>query len=112
MNMLREQVATSLGPIKDATVPGHWVVYVRRTVSGGFVVFVAKNFFRQLPLKNLPIEIKEKLALIHSIDEAFLDEDGMPPEFLIDVGWRLRDEGWYQLVLSENLLNELKGSVS
>lgn len=110
--MLREQVATSLGPVKDSTVPGHWIVYMRRTMNGWFTVYVAKNYFRQLTLENLPLEIKEKLALIHSVEDAFLDEDGMPPEFLIDVGWRLRDDGWYQLVLSENLLNELKGSVS
>jgi hypothetical protein len=57
----------------------------------------------------MPDEIKHKLALIHSIDNNFLDDEGMPPKLLEDVGWRLVNTKWYQFVFSEKLLDELRG---
>ncbi len=99
----------SLSPIKDALLPGHWLVYVKRTNSGEFCVFVDKKYSRIFSLETMPDEIKHKLALIHSIDNNFLDDEGMPPKLLEDVGWRLVNTKWYQFVFSEKLLDELKG---
>jgi hypothetical protein len=98
---------TSLAPVKDAIWPGHWVVYVKRTPSDHFVIYVDKKYNRQFPLKDLPTEIKEKLVLIHSIDSKAFEVVDIP-EVLEDVGWRL-DDTWYQFVISEKLLNELRG---
>ena len=90
--------------------PGHSLVYVKRTASGYFCVYVDEKYFRMFQsVDNLPTEIKEKLLLIHSVSENFLDGKGMPPEILADVGWQVIGGSWYQFVLSNKLLNELKG---
>jgi len=89
--------------------PDHSVVYVKRTASGCFYVYVDEKYFRLFQsVDSLPTEIKEKLVLIHSVSENFLNVKGMPPEILADVGWQV-SESWYQFVLSNKLLNELKG---
>lgn len=101
---------TSLAPIKDSTQPGHWIVYVKRTLSDHFVIYVDKKYNRRFSLKDLPTEIKEKLVLIHSLDSRAFEVVDIPEE-LEDIGWRI-DDTWYQFVLSEKLLDELKGSAS
>jgi hypothetical protein len=100
---------TSLAPVKDAIWPGHWVVYIKRTLSDHFVIYVDKKYNRRFSLKDLPNEIKEKLVLIHSLDSRAFEVVDIPEE-LEDIGWRI-DDTWYQFVLSEKLLDELRGSV-
>jgi hypothetical protein len=99
----------SLSPIKDTLIPGHWIIYAKQTLSGQFTVFVDKKYFRLFSLENMPDELKEKLVLIHSVENNVLDDEGMPPKFLEDVGWRLVKKRWYQFVVSEKLLSELRG---
>lgn len=106
-----EFVPASLTPLKDLFMPGHWLVHVNRTSLDEFVIYVDKNYSRRFLLKDLPNEIKEKLVLIHSVENNVIDEEGTPPELLFDIGWRLTYRNWYQFVMSNDLLNELKGSV-
>ena len=101
----------SFEPIKDLYLPKHWVVYVKRDPLDEFAIYVGENYIRRFTLSGLPDQVKEKLVLIHSVENSFLDDDGMPPDILADVGWQLIAKKWYQFVMSDDLLNELKGSV-
>ena len=101
----------SFEPIKDLYLPKHWVVYVKRDPLDEFAIYVGENYIRRFSLSALPDRVKEKLVLIHSVENSFLDDDGMPPDILADVGWQLIAKKWYQFVMSDDLLNELKGSV-
>jgi hypothetical protein len=110
--LLREELSPkSFEPIKDLYLPGHWIVYVERDPLDEFAIYVGENYIRRFLLSGLPDQVKEKLVLIHSVENSFLDDDGMPPDILADVGWQLIAKKWYQLVMSDDLLNELKGSV-
>ena len=101
----------SFEPIKDLYLPKHWIVYVKRDPLDEFAIYVGENYIRRFTLSGLPDQVKEKLVLIHSVENSFLDDDGMPPDILADVGWQLIAKKWYQFVMSDDLLNELKGSV-
>ena len=101
----------SFEPIKDLYLPKHWVVYVKRDPLDEFAIYVGENYIRRFTLSGLPDQVKEKLVLIHSVENSFLNDDGMPPDILADVGWQLIAKRWYQFVMSDDLLNELKGSV-
>jgi hypothetical protein len=101
----------SFEPIKDLYLPKHWVVYVKRDPLDEFAIYVGENYIRRFTLSGLPDQVKEKLVLIHSVENSFLNDDGVPPDVLADVGWQLIAKKWYQFVVSDDLLNELKGSV-
>lgn len=111
--LLEEELCPqSFEPIKDLYLPGHWIVYVKRDPLDEFAIYVGENYIRRFSLSALPDRVKEKLVLIHSVENSFLDDDGVPPDILADVGWQLIAKKWYQFVLSEKLLDELKGSAS
>ena len=101
----------SFEPIRDLYLPKHWIVYVERDPLDEFAIYVGENYIRRFTLSGLPDQVKEKLVLIHSVENSFLNDDGIPPDILADVGWQLIAKKWYQFVMSDDLLNELKGSV-
>ena len=89
--------------------PPMYEVCVERT-DDTFVFVVGHQQFRIFKIDTLPDEVKVSLAIIHTVNwDEWLKNATLPmPPHLRDVGW-MRPNNWYVLVLSENLLNELRG---
>lgn len=89
--------------------PPMYEVCVERT-DDTFVFAVGHQQFRIFKIDTLPDEVKVSLAIIHTINwDEWLNNATLPlPPHLRDVGW-MRPNNWYVLILSEDLLNELRG---
>lgn len=89
--------------------PPMYEVCVERT-DDTFVFVVGHQQFRIFTIDNLPDEVKVSLAIIHTVNwDKWLNNATLPmPPHLRDVGW-MRPNNWYVLILSEDLLNELRG---
>lgn len=89
--------------------PPMYQVCVERT-DDTFTIVVGHQQFRIFTIDNLPDEVKVSLAIIHTVDwDKWLNNATLPmPPQMREVGW-MQPNNWYVLVMSENLLNELRG---
>lgn len=89
--------------------PPMYEVCAERT-DDTFMIVVGHQQFRMFTIDNLPDEVKVSLAIIHTVDwDKWLNNATLPmPPQMREVGW-MRTNNFYVLVLSENLLNELRG---
>lgn len=89
--------------------PPMYEVCVERT-DDTFMIVVGHQQFRIFTIDTLPDEVKVSLAIIHTVDwDKWLNNATLPmPAHMREVGW-MRPNNCYVLLMSENLLNELRG---
>lgn len=89
--------------------PPMYQVCAERT-DDTFTIVVGHQQFRIFTIDNLPDEVKVSLAIIHTVDwDKWLNNATLPmPPQMREVGW-MQPNNWYVLILSENLLDELRG---
>lgn len=94
-----------------------------RYISGVYELFLFHDFIKRFTTATMPDEIKPKLAMINSLAETPLREEGTFQEidmytwhmFLYeeqeefkDIGWRVSPE-MYVLILTQDEINKLQG---